>query len=86
MSLESPKAPQVLGDHSDQVDVHDVVAAVAALRVAGAVAVEATVEEWLRPDSGPPSANLLAEVGRTLGPTPAPTLIPAPDPNPNPQP
>ena len=72
VSPESPKAPQVPGDQSDQVDVQDVVAAVAALRVAGAVAVEATVEEWLRPHSGLPSASLLAKVGPWAPPQPRP--------------
>ena len=78
VSPTSPQAPQAPGDQSDKVDAHDVVAAVAALRVVGAVAVEATVEEWLRLDGGPPPANLLAKVGRTLAPNP--TLTPTPTP------
>ena len=62
------------------------VAAVAALRVAGAIAVEATVEEWLRPDGGLPSASLLAKVGADPSPQPNPNPNPNPSPNPNPNP
>ena len=57
-------------------DVHDVVAAVAALRAAGSVAVEASIEEWLVscwPDGMPPPANLPTKVGLTLARTRART-------------
>lgn len=50
------------------VDVHDVVAAVAALRVAGSVAVEASIEEWLAscwPDGTTPPADSPTKVRLT---------------------